>query len=82
MDFWNANSAATCSRDGCDEPLYRTWGRGRKGGYCVKHWRFLKMRNTAQRDGKVIPSYDALESHGACRHGLRSVWPDDGVDSG
>ncbi len=32
------------------------------GSYCAKHVRFLRMRTDAKRKGKVVPSYDLLES--------------------
>ncbi len=42
----------------CTEPAMRYWN---KSWLCDKHTRFIRMRRSAQDNGKTVPSYEELE---------------------
>lgn len=49
----------SCSRGGCSRQAFRRRGNAH---YCVIHTRISEMRCTAQRDGKLVPPWEQLES--------------------
>ena len=50
-----------CSRNGCNEHgINKANGTGTTW-YCEKHYRYHKMRSKAQRDGKVVPTWEECE---------------------
>jgi hypothetical protein len=48
-----------CGRNGCTEIGLNKIGRYSQ--YCPKHYRFCEMRHQAQRDGKVVPTWEECE---------------------
>ena len=56
------NTHRICSRKGCDDDgINKTNGHG-STWYCEKHYRFKRMRDVAQRRGKVVPSWEECET--------------------
>ena len=50
-----------CSRTGCnDNRINKANGTGTTW-YCEKHYRFLRMRTDAQRNSKVVPTWEECE---------------------
>lgn len=49
----------TCSRKGCLKT--GTVKNGRYSLFCEKHYRFMQMRYTAKRSGKLVPSWGQCE---------------------
>ena len=50
-----------CGRNGCNEHgINKANGNGTTL-YCEKHYRFLQMRDVAQRRGKVVPTWEHLD---------------------
>jgi hypothetical protein len=50
-----------CGRKGCNEHGSNKANGNGTTCYCEKHYRFLRMRDTAQQDGKVVPTWEHLD---------------------